>query len=154
MERKFILAILILVVVILGVFLFNAFSQNPIKTAGIVNNPEEAEKNLPIMKSNVIEITSSGFMPSELTIPKGTKVTWVNKDAEEHWPASATHPTHKVYPGSDIEKCGTSEQEGIFDACHNLASGESWSFTFNEVGSWNYHDHLDLGFGFGKIIVE
>lgn len=149
---KLIIAILLLVAVVGGVFLFYTFSKNPVQTAGVVNNPEE-NGNLQGTAGNVIEITSAGFSPGTLTISKGTTVTWVNKDTEPHWPASAIHPTHTVYPGSSIEKCGTAEQGNIFDACRGLAEGERWSFTFNEIGSWGYHDHLNVNL-FGKIIVE
>ena len=146
MVGKITIAVLILVAVFGAVYLFSSFAENPLNTAGVINNPENT--------GNVIEITSSGFTPSTLTISKGDTVTWINKDTEEHWPASALHPTHTVYPGSDIKKCGTAEQGNIFDACDpGLAPGESFSFTFNEVGTWSYHDHL-IGGLFGKIIVE
>ncbi|GIU68236.1 MAG: hypothetical protein KatS3mg001_086 [Candidatus Pacearchaeota archaeon] len=102
---------------------------------------------------NVVEITPSGFSPSVLTIKKGERVTWINKAGRESWPASAIHPTHRVYPGSDINKCGTSEESLIFDACRGIPPGESWSFTFNEVGSWKYHDHLQASVT-GTIVVE
>ena len=95
----------------------------------------------------VIEITSEGFSPSPLTVTQGSTVTWINKDANEHWPASAMHPTHAIYPESG--GCIGSK----FDACKGLKEGESWSFTFNEKGTWNYHDHFDVS-KFGKIIVE
>ena len=67
-----------------------------------------------------VEITLSGFSPKTLTINKGDTVTWVNKLSRQSWPASAVHPTHKSYPGSGIEKCGTSEENQIFDACSGL----------------------------------
>lgn len=100
-----------------------------------------------------IEITSSGFSPNTVTIEKGTYVIFVNKESRSSWPASAIHPTHKVYPNSDIEKCGTSEETLIFDACKGLAEGESHSFKFDEKGTWKYHDHLKPGFT-GTIIVQ
>ena len=75
-----------------------------------------------------------------------------NASGVETWPAAALHPTHTVYPGSDIKKCGTSEAVGIFDACRGLKSGESWSFQFNEVGTWKYHNHLTPT-QFGRITV-
>ena len=106
-----------------------------------------------ITAPNTIEITSSGFNPPELTINAGETVTFINKDTEPHWPASAMHPTHKVYPGSDIAKCGTSEASNIFDACKDLGPEETYSFTFNEVGEWNYHDHKNPSL-FGKVIVQ
>jgi plastocyanin len=104
-------------------------------------------------KEYTVEITSSGFSPSTLEINKGDTVTWINMIDTKSWPASANHPTHTVYPGSDIKKCGTSEEAGIFDACRGLAKGESFSFTFNDVGSWGYHDHLSARTR-GTIIVK
>ena len=100
-----------------------------------------------------IEITSSGFSPKTLEINAGDTVTWTNKDSRKHWPASAIHPTHTVYPGSSISKCGTSAESEIFDACNGLSAGESYSFTFNEKGTWKYHDHLDTS-RTGTMIVS
>lgn len=98
-------------------------------------------------QGNIIEITSNGFSPNPLTIKQGDAVTWINKNTVEHWPASAIHPTHNVYP--EPGGCIGSK----FDACRGLKQDESFSFTFNEKGEWNYHDHLDVS-KFGKIIVE
>ena len=103
---------------------------------------------------HIIKITADGFSPSTLTINQGDEVTWTNEDTKDSWPASAQHPTHTAYPGSGIEKCGTSEQSTIFDACHGLKPGGSWSFTFNEKGTWSYHDHINFPGPFGKIIVQ
>ena len=76
---------------------------------------------------------------------------FVNKDTAQHWPASAVHPTHVVYPESG--GCIGSK----FDACKGLAEGETFEFVFSEKGSWKYHDHLnccsDPAF-FGTIVVE
>jgi plastocyanin len=84
-------------------------------------------------------ITSSGFIPSTLTIKIGDTVTFVNKDSKPHWPASDPHPTHTNYPG--------------FDALRPLKTGESYSFTFTKQGAWGYHDHLNPSLR-GTIIVE
>ncbi|GIW65725.1 MAG: hypothetical protein KatS3mg094_244 [Candidatus Parcubacteria bacterium] len=101
----------------------------------------------------IIRITNNGFEPKEVEITKGTKVTWVNESSKPSWPASAVHPTHRVYPSSGIEKCGTPEQAKIFDVCRGLNKGESWFFVFNEVGEWYYHDHLNPSFT-GEIVVK
>ena len=82
-----------------------------------------------------------------MTIKTGTTVTFTNEDSNQHWPASAMHPTHTAYPESG--GCIGSK----FDACKGLAQGESFSFTFNEIGSWGYHDHLRASMT-GKIVVE
>lgn len=88
---------------------------------------------------HTVEITDSGFSPSDLTIAAGDTVTFVNGGGSS-WPASDIHPTHTAYPGSGISKCGTGE--AIFDSCRGLANGESFSFRFSETGTWTYHDHL------------
>lgn len=103
--------------------------------------------------TKTIEISSAGFSPKTLTIKAGDKVTFVNKDSAAHWPASTAHPTHTVYPGSDISKCGTAAASSIFDACKGLAQNEEWSFTFTQKGSWNYHDHLNSAL-WGTVVVE
>ncbi len=121
--------------------------------AGCTKSDQTDQQSSDQANNNVIEITSSGFSPDTLTINIGETVTFVNKDIKLSWPASAIHPTHTVYPGSDIKKCGTSEETNIFDACKGLAQGESWSFTFNSKGTWNYHNHLNPSLR-GKIIVQ
>ncbi|PIN89026.1 hypothetical protein COU60_05115 [Candidatus Pacearchaeota archaeon CG10_big_fil_rev_8_21_14_0_10_34_76] len=115
----------------------------------------ETEEGTGIDESTLhyIEITESGFLPQIITINKGDTVTWTNSISSKSWPASAVHPSHKVYPGSDISKCGTSEQDSIFDSCKGLSQEESYSFTFNEIGSWSYHDHLKSSIR-GTIIVQ
>lgn len=95
----------------------------------------------------------SGYEPKTLTIKKGETVIFINTTQTPTWPASADHPAHTVYPGSDIAKCGTLEQATIFDACRGLQTGESWSFKFNNIGAWNYHDHLNPSQS-GTIVVE
>ncbi|MBI5005085.1 MAG: hypothetical protein HZC03_00520 [Candidatus Lloydbacteria bacterium] len=99
-----------------------------------------------------ISYTANGFSPSTITVKKGTEITFSNESGKDFWPASAMHPTHTIYPGSSITKCGTADASHIFDACAGIASGGSWSFVFNEVGSWKYHDHLDTSH-FGTVVV-
>ena len=121
------------------------------KTESVVNpEPTEIVKANP-SSDNTIRITAAGFEPKTATIKAGTTVTFVNEDSSKHWPASAMHPTHTLYPGSDINKCGS--EEAIFDACKGLEQSESFSFTFNEKGSWKYHDHLGVS-STGTIVVE
>ena len=90
----------------------------------------------------VVYITHDGLSEKEITIPVGGTVTWINTDTNAHWPASDFHPTHTMYSKSGIEKCGTTDESVIFDACKGILQGEKYSFTFMSVGSWTYHDHL------------
>lgn len=97
--------------------------------------------------ANVITYTDAGFTPSPLRVKKGTTVTFVNNSTGKMWPASAKHPTHTEYPTTG--GCIGS----TFDACGGMMPGESWTFTFDIPGSWNYHNHLSPQ-DFGTIIVE
>ncbi|MDP3697096.1 MAG: hypothetical protein Q8R55_03620, partial [Candidatus Taylorbacteria bacterium] len=77
-----------------------------------------------------VEVRGGRFVPSELKIRKGDTVVWTNFDSSPSWPASGIHPTHQIYPG--------------FDALRGLNTGNTYSFVFDKVGSWRYHDHLNL----------
>lgn len=110
-----------------------------------------ADTNTTKEAGNTVEITSAGFSPSTLAIKKGDVVTFVNKGSQASWPASAVHPTHSAYDGTSLsEHCLNGAS---FDACHRLNQGESYSFTFDSVGSWKYHDHLNPSHT-GTIVVE
>lgn len=85
-----------------------------------------------------ITYTDGGYVPNEVTIKKSDAVRWVNESSVEMWPAAAVHPTHSLYPEkSDSDCLGSS-----FDACKRIPSGGLWEFTFNDVGSWKFHDHV------------
>jgi len=158
---RVIAAITLSVLILAGVYFLVGFgslqqSGNTIKVVGTGSSVEQNAK--------IIEITSEGFSPSPLNILAGDTVTFVNKDTKAHWPASASHPTHTVYPGANYDAAGSYQgslacasegvaKEGAFDPCKPLEPGESWSFTFFEKGSWNYHDHINLGL-YGKVVVE
>lgn len=66
-----------------------------------------------------VEIENNAFSPANITVKKGTKVTWTNKDDVMH-----TATTE----GSNPEQ---------FDS-GNLGKNDSFSFTFNTVGTYNY----------------
>lgn len=97
----------------------------------------------------VVTYTENGFSPSKVTIKKGQAVRFVNgATGQDTWPASAVHPTHSVYPEKSANDCLGSS----FDACKAVKPGESWTFTFNSVGEWRYHDHLHAS-KFGSVVV-
>jgi plastocyanin len=125
----------------------------PPEQPGEVEAIENIDRTTPTAKATTIEITSKGFSPDPLTVRFGDTVTFVNKQDRKAWPASDHHPTHTVYPGSGIEKCKTDTKEFIFDACKGLLQDETYSFTFNSAGTWNYHDHLNPRRD-GTIFVE
>lgn len=138
---------------------YGAEGNDTVAAEGEVNETidEDAEAADTGAEANqhTITITAEGFSPSNLTINEGDTVIWANEDKAEHWPASAMHPTHTAYPGSNIEKCGTQEEINIFDACMGLDQGQRWAFRFSEKGEWAYHDHLNPRAPFfGTVIVR
>lgn len=77
---------------------------------------------------HTVTLTDSGYIPEDITIKKGSTVTFKNDRDKAHWPASNIHPTHEIY--SD------------FDPKRPLNADETWSFTFDRVGKWAFHDHI------------
>ncbi len=95
-----------------------------------------------------ITYSDNGFEPSEVSIKQGTRVRFLNTSQAAFWPASGVHPTHSLYPEKESTDCLGSS----FDACEPLPKGEFYDFTFNYVGTWPYHDHLQA-FNTGMITV-
>lgn len=159
MNKNYLIAAAVVVVLIIAGVSYYTYYKTPAanptakpaasQSANPAANPTVNEPTA----SNDIVFTDSGFSPSAITVNQGDRVTWQNNSSVQMWPASAKHPTHTVYPGSGIEKCGTSEAANIFDACQGIDPGSSYSFVFNEVGKWFYHDHLDAT-KFGSVEVK
>lgn len=161
MEKRVSIGIIvILIMVVLGVFGYFSFGNQEVKPdkkniipPGEINGEEPLNNQPEVPEIHTVKISSSGFSPGNLEINKGDIVIFLNEGPSQSWPASAIHPTHTVYPNSGISKCGTAEEINIFDACKGLKTSEAYSFTFNEIGTWNYHDHL-MPSKTGKIIIN
>lgn len=79
----------------------------------------EGDKGTRKASTTTIQISDFHFRPQELEISKGTKITWVNKDRDKH---------------------SVTAENDAFDRV--LDSGESFSYTFNEAGTFKYHCRL------------
>jgi len=77
-----------------------------------------------------VSIANFDFSPGRLTIPAGTTVVWRNNDSVVHTVTSTT---------------------GDFDS-GNLAFGETFQFTFNTPGSFNYFCEIHPSMR-GQIVV-
>jgi plastocyanin len=154
MNKALITGIIVVVVVVGGVlFLQNKAGAPTNETENVTPNPtpsptpsptetpSQSPSPTPTPTSTApVEIvyTDNGYSPAEVTIKKGQTVTFKNSSTKTMWPASAPHPTHTDYAAFDPKKA--------------IAMGESWSFTFDQVGAWAFHDHLNST-KFGKITV-
>ena len=148
-----IVIIAVIVLIILGASLLSKKNTLDETSEENLSPSENPISETPGPIEHIVEITNEGFVPKNLEIKKGDKVIWINKMVTKSWPAGNFHPTHSNYPGSSATKCGTIEEKITFDACRGLEKGESYSFVFNEVGSWGYHNHLQP-IKDGKIIVS
>lgn len=74
-----------------------------------------------------IQITQNGFEPANLSIKKGTIVTWLNTDQSIHQIAANPHPTSEDLPSLISEI---------------LNNDQSYQYTFEETGTFGYHDKL------------
>ncbi|MEX0920587.1 MAG: cupredoxin domain-containing protein [Candidatus Pacearchaeota archaeon] len=131
-NSKMIVGIVIGLIIIAGISLTLFLGPGENATGETVENiGQEAIQNPEETEGVVIEMSSDSFSPSEITISQGDSVTFVNVGTRSHWPASDAHPVHDIYPQ--------------FDSRKGISPGESWSFTFERLGTWEYHDHRNPG---------
>lgn len=87
--------------------------------------------------SAVVRFTGTRFDPKEVTIIKGGSITFVNaSDDDLMRVATNFHPFHDSYPEKRPVGCSPT----TFDQCTSTGPGGTWTFKFNEVGKWNYHE--------------
>lgn len=100
----------------------------------------------------VVHYGASGFAQRSVTIKAGEKVTFVNDGTAPMWIASAEHPTHTVYDGSDrAAHCsGTYSGPTPFDQCQ---PGPTYTFVFAKAGTFEYHNHSAAQFE-GTVVVQ
>lgn len=89
--------------------------------------------------SATVIYTDKGFNPQEIIIKQGGTVLFVNEGSNKMWVASNPHPSHTIL--------STFDQFGLAD------TGEAYQYTFENVGEWVYHDHVNASFE-GTVIVE
>lgn len=92
-------------------------------------------------KSEVlVEMKELKFQPTRITVSKGTKVTWINRESPIHFVNTDPHPSHNNLPG--------------FNSL-DLKEGQTYSYTLNQVGEWAYHCSAHFPQGMvGNIIVQ
>jgi plastocyanin len=89
--------------------------------------------------SATIRYTDQGFTPERLVVEEGTTVTFVNESSGRMWVASAMHPTHEILPA--------------FDQLTAVATGADYEFTFDQAGTWNFHNHVAANHT-GTVVVQ
>ncbi|MDB5225173.1 MAG: hypothetical protein JWL87_125 [Candidatus Adlerbacteria bacterium] len=99
-----------------------------------------------------VHYTAAGFEPANVTVVRGTGVTFINDTSGPMWIGSNQHPTHTEFDGTDrTTHCSGSYQGATpFDECQN---GSSYTFVFDKTGTFEYHNHSAAQFG-GVVTVQ
>src|SRR3989344_4435351 len=139
----------IIVIVIAGAGWWYVSQSAPAPAA---SNTGELTGTVTAPKSVTVLYGADGFSPSTVTIKKGDTVTFTNNGGGDMWVATAQHPAHSGYDGTPLSThCAAGYTGPVpFDQC---AAGTSYSFMFNQAGTWNYHNHNNDA-DFGKVVVE
>jgi amicyanin len=138
MAKKISIIVLVLAVLVGGIYAFmvrsdsnSASTQEPIGSSSVdIEDSTEAEMTQQ-QQSNAgntytanaptsIEIKDFAYSPANVTVKKGTTVTWTNQDSMRH----------DVNPDDSTEE---------FKKSSLLAKGESYTVTFNTVGTYSYY---------------
>ncbi len=99
----------------------------------------------------VVNYTVDGFTPGTVTVQQGQTVAWVDRNpTADMWVASNVHPTHAEYAGTSMGEHCNGDAATAFDQCQ---AGETYTFTFQQTGSWSYHNHRRANDG-GTVVVE
>lgn len=72
------------------------------------------------VESNTVSIKGYAYMPATIKVKVGTKVTWTNEDNVKH--TVTANDDSAVKFGSEL-----------------LAKGETYSYTFNQAGTFSYY---------------
>jgi plastocyanin len=91
-----------------------------------------------ISTGTTVMYKDAGFSPKELRVKKGTTVVFINNSTKSMWVASAPHPSHTILPE--------------FDELKSVQNGGQYVFTFEKVGIWKYHNHVNPS-DFGNVMV-
>lgn len=125
MNKSLVAVIVVVVLAVAGGFAYVAtrspkavVTQNTPVMPMPKNNEPTNSSSTP-STTNSVSIQNFAFSPADITVKKGTTVTWTNKD-------SATHTVTE-----------TDSQKGPDSG--NLASGKTYSFTFDALGTFKYH---------------
>lgn len=96
-------------------------------------NSSDASKNS-AESTNTVSISNFTFTPKNITVKKGTMVTWTNNDTVPH---DVKETDGKPGPKSD-----------------SLAQGESYSYTFNTPGTYKYFCSIHPSMTASVIVTE
>ena len=131
--RKFMLAGALEIALCLTLVLTGCKTTTPAATPTPtpIASPTPTPSATPTSAQANVEISGFAFVPSTLTVAVGTTVTWTNNDSA----------SHTVTSNDNLFNSGT------------LAKGATFSHTFNQKGTFQYHCSIHPSMT-AKVIVE
>jgi amicyanin len=126
---------IVVIIILLGGIVAVVFQKNPAKapssdksssSSNAPNTADSSTKNQQDQQATTpvptdkVDIKDFAYSPGTITVKKGTTVTWTNQDSTKH----------NVAPDTET---------GDFKASELLAKGQTYSVTFNTVGTFSYH---------------
>lgn len=142
MEKKIIVVLVILAVVGVGTYYLvfnNNYNSNatpnnvaPVAQSKVSPTSETSVSNTQTTSDVTVNIKNFSFNPKTLNIKTGVKITWVNNDSVPH--------------------TVTSDSGNMLNS-PTLSPGQSFSFTFSNIDSVNYHCGIHPAMK-GKVVVE
>lgn len=128
------LVIIIIAVVVIGgaIALTRKSNNSQPATTGSQNSNSSSQNQS--ASTGSIDIKNMIFTPSQITVAKGGTVTWTNND-------TTTHTVVDDLSNVDGPKSG------------NIEPGQTYSFTFNKTGSFQYHCSIHPSMR-GTIVVK
>jgi plastocyanin len=150
-------AVVVVIIILIGGGVWWYTSAQPVVAPTNTTQTNGTDQNQPdngvlAPKTVTVLYGPSGFSPATVTINKGDTVTFTNNGGDEMWVASAPHPAHTGYDGTDRATHCAAGYTGAppFDQC---SAGISFSFMFNQVGTWVYHNHGNSA-DHGTVVVQ
>lgn len=122
------IVVIIIIAVIVGIAVGggddNNNSTNPPATSNTTNNSNTPQNSgstsTAPQATNSVTIANMSFSPADITVKKGTTVTWTNNDSIAHTVTADTDTEHG--PNSDT-----------------INPGDTYTFTFTDDGTFAYH---------------
>lgn len=91
-------------------------------------SPSDTAKISDLTKNPLTVVyTNDGYTPKQITVKKGETVKFINMSDRMVWTASDEHPSHNIYPEFDQKSVGGKNSE--------------YTFKFEKVGTWGFHNH-------------
>ncbi len=142
----------ILVIAGLGWYLYMHGTTAPYtQTSSTQTSGSTAPNANPGVPSSVtVTYTDQGFSPAVVTIVHGGSITWINHSTGDLWVASDPHPVHSGYDGTSLQQHCAAGASASFDSC---GASNSYTFTFDKIGSWGYHNHANHAMT-GTVVVQ